>query len=157
MLLTLTIVPPRPPADRLRRESAGAVQRPRDIDAEKARRRLGVRVEQRNKRKIGGVVDQNVGRAEALDRRGHDPRAVGGEADVGGDDQDVAAHLLDQRRGAGERGLRSAGDRDVGALAGEGAGDGKADPRPAAGDDGGLAGEVAAVHRDPLNRNAAHL
>ena len=141
MLLTLTIVPPRPCAIALRREGAGAVQRPGDIDAQKPRRRLGVGVEQRNKHKMGGVVDENVGRAEALDRRGHDPRAVGGEADVGGDDQNVAAHLLDQRRGASERGFGSTGDGDVRALASEGAGDRKADPRPAAGDDGGLAGE----------------
>ena len=102
MLLTLTIAPLRPCAIAVAAKARAQCSGPATLTL-RNRRRLGVGVEQRHKREIGGVVDQDVSLAEALDGRGHDPRAVGGDADVGRDDQNVAPHVLDQRRGASER------------------------------------------------------
>ncbi len=92
-------------------------------------------VDQRYEREMRGVVDENVGRAESLDGRRDDPFAIGRDADVGVYDENVAPHSLDQRRRMRQRFAGSPGDRDVGPLASEGAGDSEADPRPTPGND----------------------
>ena len=81
-----------------------------------------------------GVEDERVEAAEAVDRLGDGALGVGGEARVG-DDREAAGlrrHLLD-------RTAPPARDGDRVAIGGEPAGDGRADARPAAGDerDGG--------------------
>ena len=66
--------------------------------------------------------------------------------DVPGHQHRLAARLLHPaRRLAGVLVLVEVGDQDVGTLAGEGDGDGAADPGVAAGDDGGTPAQPAAA------------
>jgi hypothetical protein len=66
--------------------------------------------------------------------------------EVAGDQHGPAAGLLDQGGGvAGVLVLAEVGDRDVGAFAGEGEGDGTADTAVAAGDERPFPGEAAAA------------
>ena len=98
------------------------MERACDIDREEPGRLSGVGCDERKKRKMGGVVDQNVELAKAIDRFGDDPLAVGSDADVGCDRKNSrAGSLLDQRGGVGERRLGAAGDGETRALACEGA------------------------------------
>ena len=57
-----------------------AVQRPDGVDGEEARRLGRLDVDQRRSGKSGGVVDEDVDRAEAIDGRRHHPLAVPGSA-----------------------------------------------------------------------------
>ncbi len=92
---------------------------------------------------MGGVVDKNVERPEAFDRRVDDPLAVGGRGNVDGTTRTGrAGRVLDRRRRMGERRLCAAGDGHMRAGASEGARDRKADPRPASGHDSDFAGEL---------------
>ncbi len=120
------------------------MQRAHEVRIEEPRRLGRVRLHQRHEREVSGVVDEDVERAEALDRRGDDPLAVRRVAHVRRDDENRrAARLLDRRCGVGQRIFRAPDDGDPGALAGEGARNGEADPRPSPGHDRDLAGERA--------------
>ena len=92
---------------------------------------------------MSGVVDENVDRAEAIDRRGDHPLAVKRLGDVGFDGQNRrSARLLDRRRRLHERGLGSASEGHRSALARQGARDPVADTRAAAGHDRDPAGKL---------------
>ena len=87
-----------------------------------------------------GVADQHVDPAELLDGPGDDRAAVRGLADVAGDEDGLAAGLLDPgRRLLGVVVLVEVADQDVGTFAGVGDGDGPADAAVGAGDHGLLA------------------
>jgi hypothetical protein len=93
---------------------------------------------------VRGVVDQDVDAAEGLDRALDDGAAMRRIADVAGDQQRLAARLLDQPLGLGRvLILRQIGDHDISALAGKGNGDRAADAAVRAGDDCFLVGQLA--------------
>ena len=142
MLLTLTIAPLRPRSIAQRANARAALSGPDDVDGEEALGLGRLRVDQRQNGKMGGVVDEDVDRAEPIDGRRDHPLAVGRLGDVGLDRQNRrSAHLLDRRRRARKRLPGPAGDGDPGAFAREGARDPIADPRAAAGHDRDLSGK----------------
>src|SRR5690606_28116457 len=84
----------------------------------------------------GSVVDENVEAAEGVDRATHQFLAELLILDVAGKQQRRAAGLLDPARGLSRVLLLiEIGNRNVGALAGEGDGDSAADTGVAAGDE----------------------
>ena len=83
-----------------------------------------------------GVVDEQVGDAEAVDdrvERGAERRLVG---DVGADAVGLGVLGADRGLGGGDRGGRAGDEADAEALAGDAAGDGGADAGAGADDDG---------------------
>ena len=129
------------------------MQRPGDVRRQDALRLGSVRVDQRHEGEARRVVDEDVGRAEPLGRRGDDPLAIGRLGDVRRDRQDLRpGSLRNRRRRMFEQVPSPSRDRDPRALAGEGARDGEADACAAAGDDRDLAGEAVAAHRVPSPR-----
>ena len=65
------------------RERSAAVERAGDVDGEEALRLDRLRFDQRQNGKMGGVVDEDVDRAEAIDGRCDHPLAVERLGDVG--------------------------------------------------------------------------
>ena len=113
MLLTLTIAPVRPRSIAQCANARAQLQRAGDVDGEEARRLRRLRFNQRQNGKMSGIVDENVDRAEAIDRRCDHPLAVKRLGDVGFDSQNRrSARLLDRRRRFGQRGLGSAREGD---------------------------------------------
>ena len=155
MLLTLTIAPRRPWLDRPFRECACAVERSDSVDGKKARRVGRLRVDQRPNGESGGVIDEDVDRAEAINGRSHQPLAVLRLGDVGcNGKRGRAAFLLDRGSRALKRLLGAPGDDGPRPRAGEGARDRVAEPGPAAGHDCDLAGEL--VHEGRIAHRRRH-
>ena len=107
---------------------------------EKSRRVFGARFEQRDQRKIGRVVDQNVHGAKAPHGRGDQLVAVLGDPEIGVNRKSLASRVaFDFVRSLACGVEVSARDDDVRAGRREGAGYRAADPSAAAGDDDNLA------------------
>ena len=76
MLLTLTIAPLRPRSIAQCANARPQLSGPATLTAKKRAASAGLRFDQRQNGKMSGVVDENVDRAEAIDRRGDHPLAV---------------------------------------------------------------------------------
>ncbi len=88
-------------------EGPRAMQRPGDVRRQDALRLGSVRVDERHKGEARRVVDEDVGRAEPLGRRGDDPIAIGRLGDVRRDRQDLRpGNLRNRRRRMFEQSLR---------------------------------------------------
>ena len=92
---TLTIEPP--PACRMGSiDLADAPPGPEQIDPHRALEGLEALLVDRSRSEVdGGVVDQTVDRAEAIDRRRHDPVPTVGISDIVGDGHGVLAERVD--------------------------------------------------------------
>ena len=155
MLLMLTIAPRRPCSIAHFANARAPLSGPIGVDGEKARRVGRLRVDQRPNGESGGIVDEDVDGAEAINSRRHHPLAVLRLGDVGCNRKHRrAAFLLDRGSRARKRLLGPPGDDDPRPLAGEGARDRVAEPGAAAGHDRDLAGEL--VHEGRIAHRRRH-
>ena len=130
MLLTLTIAPRRPLAIAGLRKR-GRVQRPKQVGAEETLRFRFRRLEQRLDREMRGVVDENVGGAEASTAARHNALGIGFAATSAAPKatSPPSPAALFKHFAPAPR------DQDLCAAGGEGARDRKSDARPPPGND----------------------
>ena len=134
----------------MRREAAGEADGGHDVQVPVGLPLVVGGVEDGLVRAGAGVVDEDVGAAEGGLRGVDEAGAAVGGRHVAGVADGVDAELLGDRGGGADDAVAVAGgEEDVGALAGEGAGDAEADADAAAGDDRYLAGETEVHVRAP--------